>query len=186
MKDDAVISAVQHWVKSFVVELNLCPFARRELINNRIRFTSTTAQTEKALLVALQNELELLNRSPAIETTLLIHANVLQDFTEYNQFLDYTDDLLRQTGLEGIYQIASFHPLYQFDGSNAEDAENYTNRSPYPLLHIIREASVERAIAESTNVDQIPARNIALMNKLGRERLCALMSACLEDDARID
>jgi len=184
LNDSEIIAAVQRWVKSFVVDMNLCPFAKRELTRNRIRFALTTAKTEAALLISLQAELELLNSDPAIETTLLIHLNVLQDFDDYNQFLNYADKLLQQTGLEGVYQFASFHPRYQFDGTEPDDAENYTNRSPYPLLHIIREASLERAIAESPNVDQIPARNIALMNSLGQDKLSALMQACIYDDCK--
>lgn len=182
MKNDEIIAAVQRWVQSFVVDMNLCPFAKRELTRNRVRFALTAAETEEALLMALQAELELLNSNTAIETTLLIHVNVLQDFDDYNQFLNYTDKLLRQTGLEGVYQIASFHPHYRFDGTGSDDAENYTNRSPYPMLHIIREESLAGAIAESANVDQIPARNIALMDKLGQARLRTLLQACINGD----
>lgn len=179
LKDDEIIAAVQRWVRSFVVDMNLCPFAKRELTRNRIRFALTAAKTEQALLIALQAELELLDSDNTIETTLLIHVNVLQDFDDYNQFLNYTDKLLRRTGLEGVYQIASFHPHYRFDGTESDDAENYTNRSPYPMLHIIREESLARAIAESANVDQIPARNIALMNKMGQNKLRTLLQACI-------
>ena len=159
------------------MELNLCPFAKRELANNRVRFAVTKALTEEELLQALQEELELLNRDAAIETTLLIHPEVLEKFYDYNQFLDYADQLLVQMELEGIYQIASFHPDYQFDGIAADDVTNYTNRSPYPILHILREATLERVLAETPNADQIPARNIALMNSLGRETLATLMRA---------
>ncbi len=179
---EEIVAAVQRWVKSFVVDMNLCPFAQRELAQNRIRFASTTAKTPKALLMALQTELRLLDSDAAIEATLLIHARVLQDFDDYNQFLCLADDLLRQTGLEGIYQIASFHPHYRFEGTGPDDAENYTNRSPYPLLHIIREASIARAIAESANLDQVPARNIALMNKLESDKLGAMLRACINGD----
>jgi hypothetical protein len=110
---------------------------------------------------------------------LLIHANVLRDFHDYNQFLGYADSLLVEMELEGIYQIASFHPDYQFDGTMPDDAENYTNRSPYPMLHLIREASLERVIADYPEVDQIPTRNIALMNELGPDKLQALLRSCL-------
>ena len=182
LKDDEIIAAVHRWVKSFVVDMNLCPFAKRELTRDRIRFALTTAKTEQALLMSLQTELELLDSDTAIETTLLIHVNVLQDFDDYNQFLNYTDELLRQTGLEGVYQIASFHPHYRFEGTGPDDAENYTNRSPYPMLHIIREESLARAIAESADVDQTPARNIALMNKLGLDKLRTLLQACINGD----
>ena len=181
LKDDEIIAAVQRWVRSFVVDMNLCPFAKRELTRNRIRFALTAAKTEHALLIALQAELELLDSDNTIETTLLIHVNVLQDFDDYNQFLNCTDELLGRTGLEGVYQIASFHPHYRFDGTESDDAENYTNRSPYPMLHIIREESLARAIAESANVDQIPARNIALMNKMGQDKLRTLLQACINE-----
>ena len=162
--------------------MNLCPFAKRELLKNRVRFSRTEATSEEALLIALQVELELLNHDPSIETTLLIHPSVLQDFYDYNRFLDCTDQLLVQLQLEGVYQVASFHPDYRFDGTNPNDVENYTNRSPYPVLHLIREDSLERALAEFPDADQIPARNMALMNSLGRDKLAALMQACLVGD----
>jgi hypothetical protein len=184
LKDSEITGSVRRWVESFVVDMNLCPFAKRELINNRIRFALTAAQTEEELLTALQAEFELLDSDTSIETTLLIHAKVLQDFYDYNQFLDYADKLLLQMGLEGIYQIASFHPHYQFGNTDPDAAENYTNRSPYPMLHIIREESIARAIADSPNLDQVPARNIALMNQLGKDRLRALMQACITGDGQ--
>jgi len=182
LKDNEVIESVQRWVESFVVDMNLCPFAKRELIKNRVRFALTAAETEEELLIALQAELELLQCNPSIETTLLIHAKVLQVFDDYNQFLNHADELLLRMGFEGVYQVASFHPLYQFGGTDPGDAENYTNRSPYPMLHIIREDSIARAIADSPNVEQIPVRNIELMNQLGQEKLQTLMQACINGD----
>ena len=184
LKDSEVIGSVQRWVEAFVVDMNLCPFAKRELKKNRVRFALTAAKTEEELLIALQAELELLDSDTSIETTLLIHAKVLQGFYNYNQFLNYADKLLLQMGLEGVYQIASFHPDYQFVGTAADDAENYTNRSPYPMLHIIREESLERAIADSPDLDQVPARNIELMKQLGKDRLQALLQACINDDGK--
>ncbi|MEE4249642.1 MAG: DUF1415 domain-containing protein [Alcanivoracaceae bacterium] len=175
--DEETVLSVRHWVKTFVMEMNLCPFAKYEMLNNRVRFVTTTAITEEQLLMSLQEELQLLDNDPSVETTLLIHPNVLQDFYDYNQFLSYADKLILEMGLEGIYQVASFHPDYQFGGTDFDDAENYTNRSPYPLLHIIREASLERAIAEYPDVDQVPARNVALMNSLGRDKLQALFES---------
>jgi hypothetical protein len=168
-------------VESLVVGLNLCPFAKRELVKNRARFCVTEAVTEEQLLVDLQAELELLNSDEAVETTLLIHPRVLQDFYDYNQFLSCADSLLAQMGLNGVYQIASFHPDYQFGGTEPDDVENYTNRSPYPMLHLIREESLERSIANYPDSDQIPERNIALLNSLGRDKMQALLEACLND-----
>jgi len=178
LPEDEIAGAVRNWVESFVIDMNLCPFAKPELVNNRVRFAVTEAISEAQLLAALQTELELLDNNPLVETTLLIHAQLLQDLSDYNQFLDHADRLLQQMNLEGVYQIASFHPDYRFDGTDAEDAANYTNRSPYPLLHIIREASLERAIANFARVDQIPRRNIAHMNKLGQTRLAGLWQTC--------
>lgn len=171
MEYDKIIQFTQQWVESFVVELNLCPFAKRELINNRVRFSVTEAITEEQLLETLQIELELLNNNTLIETTLLIHPRVLQDFYDYNQFLNFADNLLLEMELVGVYQIASFHPDYQFSDTNPEDVENYTNRSPFPMLHILREESLEKAIDNYPDVDQIPSRNIELINSLGADKL---------------
>lgn len=178
--DDAeMVQPVRRWVETFVVGMNLCPFARREMMQNRVRFATTTSVTEAQLLMALQAELELLNNHTSVETTLLIHANVLQGFHDYNRFLNDAERLLGGMGMEGVYQIASFHPDYQFEGARPGDAENYTNRSPYPMLHLIREASLERAIADYPAVDQIPVQNIALMNSLGQDKLQTLLKSCL-------
>lgn len=161
------------------MEWNLCPFAKRELVKNRVRFVTTEAATEEQLLMALHHELELLDSDPSIETTLLIHPKALENFDNYNQFLDDVDSFLVQMSFEGTYQVASFHPDYQFGGTEADAAENYTNRSPYPMLHLLREESLERAIAEHPDINQIPARNIALMNSIGKNRLGALLQNCL-------
>ena len=180
MKDEQIIAAVRHWVETMVVGMNLCPFAKRELVKERVRFVATEADNQEALLLVLHDELERLTQQPDIETTLLIHPQVLQDFYDYNDFLYLADRLLVQMELEGVYQIASFHPGYQFGGTEPEDAENYTNRSPYPVLHLLREDSLERVIADYPNVDDIPERNIALMNELGTNKLKALLQDCFE------
>ncbi|NND60695.1 MAG: DUF1415 domain-containing protein [Gammaproteobacteria bacterium] len=181
MNAEAVVTVVRRWVEDLVVGLELCPFAGRELVRNRVRFAVTEAATEARLLQALESELALLNDNASIETTLLIHPNALQDFFAYNQFLDDAECLLLQSGLEGVYQVASFHPNYRFAGTAADDAENFTNRSPYPLLHILREASLERSIAAYPDVDQIPARNIAKMNSLESTELQLLLEDCFKN-----
>lgn len=178
MENEIVIEAVKTWVETVVVGLNLCPFAKQALLANGVRFVVTEATTEEGLLAALQVELELLDQCSSIETILLIHPAVLRDFYDYNQFLDYADGLLIEMEREGVYQIASFHPDYQFGGTEPDDAENYTNRSPYPILHLIREASLEQAVANYPDSDKIPERNIALANSLGRDKLQALLRAC--------
>jgi hypothetical protein len=178
---DKFIRPVRHWVETVVVGLNLCPFAKRELVNDRVRFSVSDAETEEQLLADLQAELELLDNDEAVETTLLIHPGVLQDFFDYNQFLNYVDRLLMQMELEGVYQVASFHPDYQFSGTRPDDVENYTNRSPYPMLHLIREDSLERAIASYPDPDRIPERNIELLESLGRDKMQALLQACYDE-----
>lgn len=184
LEHEKIIQPVRCWVETLVVGLNLCPFAKRELVKNRVRFAVSEAVTEAQLLGDLQAELELLNRDDGVETTLLIHPRVLQDFYDYNQFLNDADDLLVQLELDGVYQIASFHPDYQFGGTGPEDVENYTNRSPYPILHLIREESLERAIASYPDVERIPEHNIELLQSLGREKLQALLRRCLDDPDR--
>ena len=186
LQENEITGSVRQWVETIVVNMNLCPFAKRELLKERVRFVVTEAITEEQLLLSLKSELEYLDGEPSVETTLLIHPHVLQDFDDYNQFLSYADSLLMELKMEGIYQVASFHPHYQFEGTDVDDVENYTNRSPYPLLHILREASLERVIAETADVAQIPARNIELMNSLGRDKLAALMQACFNADAPTD
>ncbi len=178
--DEEIIHAVRQWVETFVVGMNLCPFAKRELVKNRVRFVTTAATTAEQLLQVLQTELELLNADPSVETTLLIHPAVLQDFYDFNDFLGFADSLLVDMELEGIYQVASFHPDYQFGGTRSGDAENYTNRAPYPVLHLLREESLERVIADYPDVDDIPERNIELMNSLGQDKLQALLKSCLK------
>lgn len=177
MSSKEVVESTRKWVESVVIELNLCPFAKRELMQDRVRFTVSEATTEEQLLAALQRELELLGSNAQIETTLLIHPEVLQDFYDYNQFLDFSDRLLVEMKLAGVFQIASFHPAYQFGGTEPDDAENFTNRSPYPMLHILREASLERAIAGYPDIDQVPIRNIEHMNSLGQSKLRSLFDA---------
>lgn len=171
MEHNAILDATRRWVEAIVIGLNLCPFARRELVKERIRFEITDADSEEALLMALQDELVHLTEHPEVETTLLVHPGVLRDFGEYNDFLAAADGLLECLELDGIYQIASFHPDYQFGGTKPEDAENYTNRSPFPMLHLLREESLERAIASYPGTELIPEQNIELMNRLGADHM---------------
>lgn len=161
-----------------MIDLNLCPFAKRELVRERVRFSVTGATSEDELIAALHGELQRLLDHPEIETTLLIHPGVLQDFEPYNEFLALADDLLAYLELDGVIQIASFHPAYQFEGTEPGAAENYTNRSPWPMLHLLREASLEQAIDRHPDVDGIPDRNIELMNRLGSAHMNALLNAC--------
>jgi len=178
--NNQVLAAVRQWIDSFVVSLNLCPFAKRELDKDRVRFVVSDAITEQGLLLDLGAELDLLEQNASIATTLLIHPRVLQNFYEYNQFLDYAEALLQQLELDGVYQIASVHPDYQFGGTEPDDAENYTNRSPFPVLHLLREESLDRVLESTEYAEQIPIRNIKLMNSMGTTELSALLKACFD------
>lgn len=175
---DVVVQSVRNWVERLVVGYNLCPFAKRELVRESVRFTVSDATREEALLEDLQIELQRLVDDPAIETTLLIHPHVLNDFFDFNAFLDLADGLLAQMDLEGVFQIATFHPDYQFAGTHPDDAENYTNRSPYPVLHLLREASLEEAIDRYPDTAEIPERNIERMEELGVDSLKRLLESC--------
>ncbi len=163
---EGVIDATRKWLSDFVIEHNLCPFARRELANETIRFVESDASDIERLLGQLHQELMLLEQDATVETTLLIHPNVLSDFQDYLDFLDIANGLLIELDLEGIFQVASFHPDYQFADTKFSDPENLTNRSPYPMLHLLREASVEKAVASHPDPESIPERNIALMKQL--------------------
>ena len=172
-------TAVRRWVDEIVVGLELCPFAKRELIAGRVRFTVSEARTNELLFSDLLSELELLRDDASVETTLLIHPDVLDNFGLFNQFLNLADQLISAEGFEGIFQIASFHPDYQFDGTEPDDVGNFTNRAPYPILHIIREKSLTDAIANYPDVHQIPVRNLARMKEMSHDRLLSILQACI-------
>ncbi|MCB1960073.1 MAG: DUF1415 domain-containing protein [Rhodocyclaceae bacterium] len=182
MDSSPIITAVQRWVETLVVGLNLCPFAKRELVKQRVRYVVSMASDEEALLGDLRRELDRLDHDESVETTLLIHPAVLQDFFNYTQFLPRADRLVGQLKRRGVYQIASFHPDYEFAGTAPDDAENFTNRSPYPMLHVLREASLATAIDNYPDTELIPERNIAQMEALGADRLRAMLRACMAPD----
>lgn len=175
---EVYIAPVRAWLETVVIALNLCPFARRAFVQQRVRFTVSAAADEAALLKALQDELLRLHDDRSVETTLLIHPHVLQGFYAYNQFLDLADELLNAMALDGVYQIASFHPDYQFVGTEPGDVENYSNRSPYPLLHLLREDSLDRAIADYPDTAKIPERNVALLEDRGASSMQDLLARC--------
>jgi len=164
-----IIATTSQWLERAVIGLNLCPFAKAAYVKQRVRFTVSAATNDEALLddliVALQ-ELHAADPSEC-ETTLLIHPAALTDFLDYNDFLDAADAALDALGLTGVIQVASFHPQYQFAGTEPEDIENCTNRSPYPLLHLLREDSIEKAVQSYPDVDDIPQRNIETLQRLG-------------------
>ena len=182
------------WLQRVVIGLKLCPFALQPFSAGLVSIVVTDAQSEEALLLDLARELTRLDTTPPqqLETTLLVAPRLLHDFLDYNDFLHSADDLLVAQGFEGIYQIASFHPLYRFAGTAPDDAENYTNRAPYPTLHLLREDSLERVLSTYPDPAQIPERNIDTMNRLGTGALAALLADIqhtaynLRDDTRED
>lgn len=169
MNIEEVISATARWVERSVIGLNLCPFAENPYRGGRVRLHVSEQRSAAGLLEDLKSELtRLAAADPAqCETTLLIHPWVLADFAEYNDFLEVCDSAVAELDLEGELQVASFHPRYQFAGTQPEDIENYTNRSPFPILHLLREASVERAVAAVGDTDEIYLRNIRTLRSLG-------------------
>lgn len=179
MDEAKVVRNVGHWLNQFVITLNLCPFARRVSLDGGIRYKVTPAATEAELSQTLQEELKLLLSNGSIETTLLIHPNVLGNFYDYNEYLSETELLLKQPIFEGVFQIASFHPDYQFAGTTPDDAENYSNRPPYPLLHLLREDSVTKAVDSYPDIESIPANNLQRLNTLGRDVLQEMWLSCL-------
>jgi hypothetical protein len=174
---DQVIAATRNWMEKAVIGLHLCPFAASPYLRGLIRYRVSEQQSADGLAEELAQELlHLAAADPLLcETTLLIHPHVLGDFLDYNQFLDQADAAVASLGLEGELQIASFHPAYQFAGSAPDDVENGSNRSPYPMLHLLREASVQRAAAAFPDVNEIGNRNMATLRELGASGLRKLL-----------
>jgi hypothetical protein len=168
---DEFIDTTKAWLEKAVIGLNLCPFAKAVYAKNQIRYVVSTARTAEELQADLTSELKLLDAADPNETdtTLLIHPCVLNDFLDYNEFLDIADAEVEQLGMDGRIQVASFHPDYQFADSGPDDIENYTNRSPYPTLHLLREESVERAVDAFPDAADIFEKNMETMRQLGHE-----------------
>lgn len=177
--DDPFIVETRAWVERVVIGLKLCPFAPAPALKGLIRYATSEVETREALLEDLATELQHLVASPPeeVETTLLVHPQVLQDFHDFNDFLEIADEALRIWGLEGEIQIASFHPQYQFAGTDPDDIGNATNRSPYPMLHLLREQSIARAVDAFGDTRSISAANLETLEKLGPAGLAALRRA---------
>ena len=167
----AIADATRLWLERAVIGLNLCPFAKAAHVKRQIRYAITAANSETQLVEELERELLLLAGADieVLETTLLVHPEVLGDFLDYHFFLGEAEAALRRLELDGVLQIASFHPQYEFAGSDADDIENFSNRSPYPTLHLLREASIDRAVAAFPDAADIYERNMAVLNELGHE-----------------
>jgi hypothetical protein len=177
-KDRQLIVTTQTWLKTIIIAYSICPFAKHELERGNIRFSINHEMDIENCLLNLMLECDRLDTDSSIETTLLIYDNAFQVFDGYLDFLELAETLLIEQGYEGIYQLASFHPDYCFEGAEQNDPSNYTNRSPYPMLHLLRETSIERAVASYPHPENIPQQNIELTRELGLAKMQALLAAC--------
>ena len=179
MTDEQVLAQTREWVEKAVIGLNLCPFARAVWVRDQVRVVVSRARHVDAFLDELDRELDLLATTPAeqIDTTLLVHPTLFPDFEVFNDFLNVVDDVVAEHELEGVIQVAPFHPLFQFDGTQPDDVTNATNRAPFPTLHLLREDSVERAVdTAGGDADAIVERNLKTLQELGAEGWRALMA----------
>jgi uncharacterized protein len=175
------IAATQHWLEQAVIGLNLCPFARAVHVKQQIRWVESSARDAQGLLDDLVRELQSLAAADpeAVDTTLLIHPHVLTDFLDYNDFLDVADAAIEELGYTGVLQVASFHPDFRFEGTAADDIDNFSNRSPHPMLHLLREDSVARAVAAFPDAAAIYERNVDTLRRLGADGWHRLMSCAV-------
>lgn len=166
-----IIADTRLWLERAVIGLNLCPFAKSVFVKKQVRYALTSAATADQLLAELESELNrLAETDPAeLDTTLLIHPQAMTDFLDFHFFLAEVEALIRNLGFDGVFQVASLHPQYEFAGSEPDDIANFTNRSPYPTLHLLRESSIDRAVAAFPDAADIFERNIETMERLGHE-----------------
>jgi uncharacterized protein len=169
INEELVLQQTRHWLEKAVIGLNLCPFAKAVYVKNQVRLVVSKARHTDDLLEELDRELDLLVATPTaeIDTTLLIHPTLFEDFLDFNDFLEIAEDVIDQHELDGVIQLASFHPKFQFDGTEPDDISNYTNRAPFAILHLLREDSVERAVEAFPQAETIFEANIATLEKLG-------------------
>ena len=178
MDSENIIKQTKAWLTSFIINYNICPFAKREHDRASIHYSVVESNLLEQCLESVFKASQQLDSEPGIETTLLIFPNNFNHFNDYLDFLNLAESLLIDQQYEGIYQLASFHPDYCFDGERSNDPANYTNRSPYPMLHLIREASLERALATHPHPEKIPERNIMLTRQIGLDKLRVILQKC--------
>lgn len=174
------IKQTVHWIRSMVIGLNFCPFAQREMDNNSARIEVSQATDFAAGLSALSAEIDHLQANSATRTALLIFPQFLADFFSYLDFVALANNFLEQSGYHGIYQLATFHPHYCFHGVAMDDVSNYSNRSPYPMLHILREDMLDKAIAYYGDTETIPENNIKRLQELGLAKVVQLFEQCMQ------
>ncbi len=178
--DDRLVAQTRKWVETVIIGHNYCPFARREMERDSIRYHIVHDTEVNSLLAAVVDECVWLDKHAETETTLIIFPQGLQDFSRFLDVLDMAEQLLVSQGYEGIYQLASFHPQYCFQGAAEDDAANYTNRSPYPMFHLIRENSITAAVANHADAASIPERNIEFARQQGLEKMQSLLADAMQ------
>lgn len=180
LSDELVTTQTMKWVKDFIVGFNVCPFAKREVEKESVRVVVLRSKKIDVALEELMAEVQWLDEQAETETTLLVFPTLFNDFHRYLDFVDMAENLMFEQGCEGVYQLATFHPDYCFSGAEPDDVSNYTNRSPYPMLHLLREASVEKAIEFYGDTSDIPNENIEKMETLGRAKLDDMFATCMK------
>lgn len=181
MNQSKYITAVKNWINATIIEFNFCPFAKREFDNNRIHYEVVDEQSPEEQLHALVNEWQRLDQHSEIETTIVVFPIGLESFFDYLDRIDIANELLASEGYEGIYQLASFHPDYCFADVHQDDPSNFTNRSPYPLIHILREASLEKVLEKYPSPEKIPEDNVKLTREKGVEFFQQRLNHLLKD-----
>jgi uncharacterized protein len=178
--ESEAILHTSRWIESMVIGLNLCPFARHPFINKSIRYQVVTEAEPEIILLHFARELFYLDQNPHCDTTLILLPGILPDFLDYLDILDLLETYLENQGYEGIYQVASFHPAYQFQGNGVDDVENYTNRSPYPMFHLIREDQITEASKHHPNLESIPGINRKTLQKIGLAKILEMRKQSME------
>lgn len=179
MPTNSIIKQTENWLTTFIIEYSICPFAKRPHELGRINYCVIESTSIEHCLKAVFDQCLLLDKQEKIETTLIIYPNYFSQFSDYLDFLTMAESFLAEQNYQGIYQLASFHPQYIFEGENTMDPSNYTNRSPYPMLHLIREASLEHELKSYPHPELIPQRNIKLTRELGLEKLQIILNNSL-------
>lgn len=184
LKPQQLIQHTKHWVKTVVIEQHFCPFAKREFDKNRIHYAVITESDLVSQIEQLHTQCRLLDDDPSIATSLLIYPHGVDDFEDYLDLLTLGTEILEKLGYEGTYQLASFHPNYCFANTAPEDASNYTNRSPYPMLHILRESQLATAVEAHPHPEKIPEDNIKTCHQLGHATLQKLLNDCYQQNTK--
>ncbi|MCC6280937.1 MAG: DUF1415 domain-containing protein [Saprospiraceae bacterium] len=183
LNSSTIIAQTTQWINSVVIGCNFCPFAARAMLRKSIRYVVLPEATMESALEAFAGELRHLDRMEEVETTLVIFPGHFADFEDYLDLVEMAEDLSAEQGYDGVYQVASFHPEYCFAGTKDDDPTNYTNRSPYPMLHLLREASITKVLEHYADPEGIPERNMAFAREKGLQHMQLLRAACLEISA---